>query len=85
MIMDGRTLIKLIISTIGFIGLFFSLFLFFCWITQSFYGYLLSFILSFFIVAILYFTYIPIWFKGYIDKFWENEERKKCQEGEVEK
>jgi len=85
MIMDERTLIKLIGCIVSFMFLFFGMFFLLCWITNSLYGYILSFMLSVLIVSIIFLTYIPIWFKDYIDKFWENEERKKCQEGEVEK
>ena len=82
--MDRKTGLKLIIATGLNIGLFFFIILISLFYTKTLYGMIIGGLIGFIIMCLIIAFIFPIVFKDYIELFWQNEERKKCQEKEVE-
>jgi len=84
MIMDRRTAIKLTLATILNIGLFFLICFASFIYTNTLYGAVIGSLVGFIVMCLIIAYVYPIFFKDYIELFWQNEERKKCLEKEVE-
>lgn len=83
-IMDKKTAIKLIIATVLNVGLFFLVCIISFMYTKTLYGAVIGSLVGFIIMCLIIAYVYPIFLKDYIELFWRNEERKKCQEREVE-
>jgi len=84
MIMNLRTMFKIILFSIFGVLISIGTLVASLMILPNEYGILLAIVLGFlFSVALL--ILIPVFFRQYIDMFWRLEESKKCQEKEVRK